>query len=162
MKLLALILCACVFATATAKEKVNWSYTTSTDVLRKQTEVTAINVSAFRPDDHIHLAKVAVALIVKKRKDGKSEVSMDIPTPQKLLYCPFPKGCAIAARFDDGPVLSLKASKPTNWALHIVFQKPDELIRQIRKSKELIVEVPIEKELPEQHIFDLSDLRDDL
>lgn len=138
----------------------NWIYHQNKDEMRGSTAYYAANTSTNTVTfDFPYDGGSKLILTLRKNKDG-NDVILTITKGQ--ILCDL-RGCEAAFKFDNGSVQSITMSEPDNHSsdtLFVTYDKTEaQIIKQIKQSKKLVIEVPFYQEGRKQFTFDVSGLK---
>ncbi|AXY58475.1 hypothetical protein CDG60_12225 [Acinetobacter chinensis] len=138
----------------------NWKYETIKDEMRGIESKFATVVSTNKVDFDFPYSGGSNLMITLRKKGNETDVMVAISKGNFL--CGF-SGCEAAFKFDNGDVQSITMSDPDSHAPDLIFVAYDKtknkIIKQLKTSNKLVVEVPFFKEGKKQFIFDVSDLK---
>lgn len=140
-------------------KKENWSYFSKNDEMRGIETKFAYNESINSVDFDFPYSGGSKLTLILRKNSKNQDVLLSISKGQFICGM---NECEAQFKFDDKPIQSITMSESDTHqsdALFVAYDKTeDEIIKQIKLSKKLVVEVKFYQEGAKQFTFDVSNL----
>ena len=135
-----------------------WHYFTTNDEMTTKDIVTAQTNSLNKQDLHWPYGP-GIAATLTLRKHPRSGKNVYVSIDKGQILCRSYESCSITIRFDARPAVKFSAIGPSDGSTEVIFiQNYAKFFAELKKSKKVLVELPMYQDGNRSWQFDVTDL----
>lgn len=134
----------------------NWTYSIDEDKMRgiKNVFVKTISTNTIQLGFPYNDSKLGIII---RKKDGETNVLLPV---KGQFVCGYSEKCYVNVKFDEKPIVKYEFVEAANASSDTVFiKKEKEFINELKKSKKIIIEVPLFDKGNQQYEFNVDGLK---